>query len=146
MFNIGICYVVSLFKEVVIDLEFIDLNHEIMYTYNRQHQLRWMWLWDLLFFFCGKGATLGVLLLEGQDDDLPLNPTYWSFHLKTKLFSFGKFTWKNSYIAIWLKRTLIPGRGVICMWWTIQGICVIYFMCVKTRIVVNIDMIMHYNF
>jgi hypothetical protein len=45
-----------------------------------------------VIFLCAEGVTFGVLLLEGQDDDLPLNPTYWSFHLRTKLFIFGKFT------------------------------------------------------
>ncbi len=45
-----------------------------------------------VIFLCAEGVTLGVLLLEGQDDDSLLNPTDWSFHLRTKLFTFGKFT------------------------------------------------------
>jgi hypothetical protein len=72
-----------------------------------------------VIFLCAEGVTLGVLLLEGQDDDSLLNPTDWSFHLRTKLFTFGKFTWIFFYIAIWLKRTLIQDEGVICMWCTI---------------------------
>jgi hypothetical protein len=47
-----------------------------------------------VIYFCVEGVTLAMLLLERQDDDLPLNPTYCSFCLRTKLFTFGKFTWK----------------------------------------------------
>jgi hypothetical protein len=64
--NIDIHYVVPLFVEVVIDIKFRGLNQEIMFTYNRQHQLFWMWLEDILFYVC-KRFYLLELLLEGWD-------------------------------------------------------------------------------
>jgi hypothetical protein len=44
LFNIKIFYVMPLFEEMVMDFESINLNKDIMYTYNKQHQLCWMWL------------------------------------------------------------------------------------------------------
>jgi hypothetical protein len=38
-----------LFKEVVISLEFINLNQEIICTCSRNHQLPWMWLQGISF-------------------------------------------------------------------------------------------------
>ncbi len=32
-----ICYIMPLFKEVVIGLKFVNSSYEIMHTYNRQH-------------------------------------------------------------------------------------------------------------
>jgi hypothetical protein len=32
------------YAEVLIGLRFGGLNEEIMFTYNKQHQLLWMWL------------------------------------------------------------------------------------------------------
>jgi hypothetical protein len=44
-----------LFEEVVVDLEFVDLSHlKIICIYNIQYWLHWMWLWDVLFYMCGK--------------------------------------------------------------------------------------------
>jgi hypothetical protein len=44
-----------LFEEVVVDLEFVDLNHlEIMCIYNIWYWLHCMRLWDVLFYMCGK--------------------------------------------------------------------------------------------
>jgi len=40
-----------LHMEVVINLRFGGLSEEIMFTYNRQHQLLWMWLQDVLFTY-----------------------------------------------------------------------------------------------
>jgi hypothetical protein len=53
--------IMPLHMEVVIDLRFGGLSHEIMFTYNKQHQLLWMWLQDVLFYVC-KSVIVG-----GQD-------------------------------------------------------------------------------
>jgi hypothetical protein len=39
-----------LYVEVVIDFKFGGLSDEIMFTCNKQHQLFWMWLQDVLFY------------------------------------------------------------------------------------------------
>ncbi len=49
------CCVMPLFEDVVVDFEFVDLSHlEIMCIYNIWYWLHWMWLWDVLFYMCGK--------------------------------------------------------------------------------------------
>jgi hypothetical protein len=52
--NTRIRYVIPLYVEVVINLIFESLNEEIMFTYNKQHQLLWMQLQDVLFYMCGR--------------------------------------------------------------------------------------------
>jgi uncharacterized membrane protein YukC len=44
LLNIEIHYVMPLFEQMVIDFESINLNKNIMHTYNKQHQLCLMWL------------------------------------------------------------------------------------------------------
>lgn len=39
---------------MVINLEFIDLNLEIMCIYNKQYQSCWIWLLDMLFYMCER--------------------------------------------------------------------------------------------
>jgi hypothetical protein len=55
-----------LYVEVVIDLRFKGLSQEIMFTYNKQHQLVWMWLQDVLFYVW-KVLPSRMLLLESRD-------------------------------------------------------------------------------
>jgi hypothetical protein len=49
----------SLFKEMDIDHESINLNQEIMCTCSIQHWQLWMWLWDVLFCGCERFYLLG---------------------------------------------------------------------------------------
>ncbi len=44
----------SLFNEVVIGLKCVDLSQGIMFIWNKQHQLPWMWLWDVSFWMCAR--------------------------------------------------------------------------------------------
>jgi hypothetical protein len=65
----------SVFKEVVMGIEFINLGWQIMCTYGRQW-LHWMWLWDFIFFVCvWKLLSSKMLLLEGQ------NGQTWKDHM-----------------------------------------------------------------
>jgi hypothetical protein len=43
-----------LFNEVVIGFECVDLSQGIMFIWSKQHQLHWMWLWDVSFWMCAR--------------------------------------------------------------------------------------------
>jgi len=61
LLNTKIHFDMSLFKEVDIDHESINLNQEIMCTCNIQHSLLWMCLWDVLFCGCEMFTFWGVV-------------------------------------------------------------------------------------
>jgi hypothetical protein len=42
------------FNEVVIDLKCVNLSQGIMFIWSKQHQLRWMWLWNVSFWMCAR--------------------------------------------------------------------------------------------
>lgn len=44
LLNIEIQYVIPLFEEMFIDFESINSRCDIVYIYNKQQQLCWMWL------------------------------------------------------------------------------------------------------
>jgi hypothetical protein len=58
--------------EVVINLRFEGLRQEIMFIYNRQHWLLWMWLQDVLFYMYRRFYLQECCynLLEGWDGQI----------------------------------------------------------------------------
>jgi hypothetical protein len=62
--NTRIHYVMSLLVVVVINFGFRGSSKEIMFIYNKQHWLLWMWLQDLLFT-CAKGSTFRSVVVGG---------------------------------------------------------------------------------
>jgi hypothetical protein len=52
--NIEIHCVMPLYVKVIIGLKFKGLNEEIMFACNIQHQLLWMWLYNMLLYVCGR--------------------------------------------------------------------------------------------
>jgi hypothetical protein len=52
--NSKIHCVMPLYVEVVIGLRFEGLNEKIMFTCNKQYQLLWIWLHDMLLYVCRR--------------------------------------------------------------------------------------------
>jgi hypothetical protein len=52
--NTKIHCIMPQYVEVVIGFGFEGLNEEIMFTFNKQHRLLWMWLQDVLFYVCKR--------------------------------------------------------------------------------------------